>query len=131
MSMEESEKEYWLVCGTQIKGTGYCDLVNNELDRAYYARLNLKERGSDWKPTILEGCCLNSADVFAELWAKKREIPIEHYPAQRHHHLKRNIEMVARATKVYAFWNLYSYGTAHTIAHAVMKGIPIRIIRIK
>ena len=113
----------WLVCGTRGKGTKtlifkkLSNLLNNK--QALY---------KDWKPnTIIEGCCPDSADVWAEEWAKERNIPIQHHPSTSRNYLKRNAEMCQKAQLVIAFWDGYSYGTAHTIAQATMRRIPVII----
>lgn len=77
----------------------------------------------DWTTLeIIEGCCKNSADEVAENWASENKIEVYHYPAKAGSHLKRNIQMVDRCDAVLAFWDGYSYGTAHTIAQAILKG---------
>jgi nucleoside 2-deoxyribosyltransferase len=68
--------------------------------------------------------------VLAEQWATNNKIRIQHFPSTSGNHLKRNIEMVAIADVVVAFWDGWSYGTAHTISHAVKKGIPVLIVEV-
>ena len=81
--------------------------------------------------TIIEGCCPDSADIIAEKYDKaEREIKHEHYPSSSGNYLRRNIEMVNACDQVLAFWDGWSYGTAHTIAQAVMKGKPITIVQV-
>lgn len=109
-----------LVCGTQ-KSPHF----RLEYKAIVYKYLTNFITSSD---EIIEGCCKNSADEFAEDYAEDHNIKINHYPSGSGHHLKRNIEMVEKSDFVYAFWDNFSYGTAHTVAHAVKKGIPIRII---
>jgi hypothetical protein len=104
------------VCGTRGKFKDYQDRVNMILD---YYKTNISE--------IIEGCCPNSADRYAERWAEKNNIPVHHYPANSGNYLKRNIEMVEACDKVIAFWDGYSYGTAHTIATAARYGKPIQM----
>ena len=114
-----SETNNWLICGTRKKG--YKELVFKELNK-------LKSN----KPTsIIEGCCPDSADEYAENWAKENNINIQHHPSTLGNFLKRNIEMVNKADLVIAFWDGYSYGTAHTIAQAVMRKIPVIIYYLK
>jgi hypothetical protein len=80
---------------------------------------------------IVEGCCPNSADEYAERWAEKNNIKVNHFPATEGNHLKRNIEMLNNnITYILAFWDGYSYGTAFTIAHAVEMNIPVEVINI-
>ena len=107
-----------LVCGTRKKG--YEKIVYRELS-AY----NFKGSAE-----IIEGCCPDSADEYAEKWAKETGIKVHHFPGNPGNYLKRNIEMVEMADAVLAFWDDFSYGTAHSIAHAVKKGIPVKVIHI-
>ena len=39
--------------------------------------------------------------------------------------------MVEECDKVIAFWNGFSYGTAHTIATATAQGIPVEVVMIR
>lgn len=113
-----SETNNWLICGTRKKG--YKELVFKELNK-------LKSN----KPTsIIEGCCPDSADEYAENWVIKRGLKIHHFPSHSGNYLKRNIEMVDLADEVIAFWDGFSYGTCHTIATAVLKNKPVKIIKI-
>ena len=117
----------WLVCGTRKKG--YKELVFETLDKL---RTNEQAFYRDWQPSsIIEGCCPDSADAYAEEWATENNIPLQHHPATQRNYLKRNIEMVKKADKVIAFWDGYSYGTAHTIAWGTKKYIPVLIYFIK
>ena len=113
-----------LVCGT--RGARY-DLIDfDKIMREcliYVSSFNITE--------IIEGCCPNSADVLAEEWAKQNSVPIKHFPATSNNYLKRNIEMVEEADEVLAFFDGWSYGTAHTIANAVMRHKPVRIVEVK
>lgn len=107
-----------LICGTRKKGY---DL---------FVRTNLNELRSKEEISIIEGCCPDSADAYAEEWAKENKVKVYHFPSTSGNYLKRNIEMVELADEVLAFWDGFSYGTAHTIAQAVKKGIPIKILDI-
>jgi len=118
----------WLICGTRRKN--YKELCIKKLEEIYQQKRNLQPKNSEWKPTIIEGCCPNSADEYAEEWAKKHEINIEHYPSQKGEYLERNIEMIRNATLIIAFWDGYSYGTSMVIAQATMRRIPTIIIKI-
>lgn len=123
--------ENWLVCGTRKKGYKYDDyrsLVFKELTLLLKAN-RISE--PNFKPIIIEGCCPDSADQYAEQWAKENNIEVLHHPANTGNYLKRNIEMIHKANVLIAFWDQYSYGTAHSIAHATMKSIPTIIIKIK
>jgi hypothetical protein len=108
-----------LVCGTQTKRKGYKEIVFGSLDR-----LIVKPK------LIIEGCCPDSADVYAEEWARDNQVEIKHFAATKGTFLKRNIEMVMECDSVIAFWDGFSYGTAHTIATAVSHEIPVRIVRL-
>jgi hypothetical protein len=104
-------EDNWLVCGTR-RGD-YKDFCITKLDEFYHNRKALKQKGSDWKPRIIEGCCPDSADAYAEEWATGKGFEIMHHPSTQGNYLKRNIEMCKKATLVFAFWDGYSYGTAH------------------
>jgi hypothetical protein len=123
-------EENWLICGTRTKILkGYKELVFKEIDKAQWDRRAIFK---DWKPSsIIEGCCPDSADAYAEEWAKENEVEIQHHPSTSGNYLTRNIEMVKKANLVIAFWDGYSYGTAHTIAWATKRNIPVIIILIR
>jgi hypothetical protein len=106
-----------LVCGTRGTFLKYKEMVEEELDK-------IKEDVSE----IIEGCCPASADQYAEEWTVKNNFPIRHYPANSGNYLKRNVEMVKTCHVVIAFWDGFSYGTAHTIATAVALGKIVNII---
>ena len=80
---------------------------------------------------IVEGCCPDSADVLAEKWAEEHKIKIDHYPANEGNYLKRNIEMLNASDVVLAFWDFFSYGTCHTIAHATRLGRQVIIVKVQ
>lgn len=114
-----------LVCGTRKKG--YARLVEQELDRIFSER-----SGHDvvvWLE-IIEGCCPDSADQYAELWAEKNKVFVHHFPSTSGNYLKRNIEMVEECDEVVAWWDGFSYGTCQAVATAVRLGKPVRIIDI-
>ena len=117
----------WLICGTRNKG--YKELVFEKLNRKFWNERAMKPQGSDWKPIIIEGCCPDSADEYAEEWAKEIGCEIMHHPSTSGNYLKRNIEMVQKADLVFAFWDGFSYGTCHTIAQAVMRNIPVIVVK--
>ena len=106
-----------LICGTRGAKLSYEDFVK-EIPGLTYSE-------------IIEGCCPDSPDMYAEGYAKEKGIPIKHYPANSGNYLKRNIEMVEEADAVLAFWNKYSYGTAHAIANAVMRNKKVWIVEVK
>lgn len=112
-----------LVCGTKLsdnqwkKGRCSYNMVRSEL-----LKLNVT--------CLIEGCCANSADAHAETFARERNLPIQHFPANEGNYLKRNIEMVARADYVLCFWDGWSHGSSHTATHATLKGIPVKVVKI-
>lgn len=110
----------YLICGTRKKGYGL--IVRIKLNE-------LKDKETTFE--ITEGCCPDSADEYAEKWAIENNIKVHHFPSNSGNYLKRNIKMVNIADEVIAFWDGFSYGTAHTIAHATIKNIPINIINLK
>jgi hypothetical protein len=119
MEKDKGILQNWLICGTRKKG--YKALV--------FAKLN--ELIKDNKPnSIIEGCCPNSADAYAEEWANENGIEIQHHPSTTGNYLRRNIEMVSKCSLVICFWDGFSYGSCHTVAQAVMKGKPVVIIDI-
>jgi hypothetical protein len=116
-------KDNWLICGTRKKG--YRQLVFDKLNE-------IVEHNADIKPvSIIEGCCPDSADFYAEEWANDLGIKIQHHPSNPGNYLKRNIEMVGKCDLVIAFWDGFSYGTCHTIAQAVLQNKPVIIIKLK
>ncbi len=110
-----------LICGTRKKGYGI--IVRMKLNEI---KLSSDVRWNDFE--IIEGCCQDSADVYAEDWAKDNNIKVHHFPSTSGNYLKRNIEMVELTDEVIAFWDGFSYGTAHTIATAVSRGKPVKVI---
>jgi hypothetical protein len=106
-----------LICGTRTKES-YKELVFDTL------KCHLHK-----DDIIIEGCCKNSADEYAEEYARENNIEIEHFPADSGNYLKRNIEMVNDSNIVIAFWDGWSYGTAHTIATAVMKNKTVVVVK--
>ena len=116
-----------LICGTRVsEKNSYEASVINELEH----RIGFRTDATSWC-TIIHGACPNSADEYADKWAKANNIPVLDFPATTGNYLARNIEMVAQADELVAWWDDFSYGTAHTIAHAVKKGIPIKILLVK
>jgi hypothetical protein len=113
-----------LVCGTRKKG--YSELVENYLT---YLKYGISDED---QMVIVEGCCPDSADEYAEKWAEKNHVKVNHYPSTSGNYLKRNIEMVESGIfRVVAFWDGFSYGTAHAIASAIFEEIPVKVIRLK
>jgi len=77
---------------------------------------------------FIHGDCKNSADEFADEWCALNNVPVKSYPSTKGNYLKRNIEMVKACDIVLAFWDGFSYGTAHTIAQAVLHKKDIIVI---
>jgi len=124
------------VCGTRGTFDNYKEIVKKELSEVFWNRKGVSLASSDFKVQIIEGCCKMSADEYAEEWVNenKEYSEIKHFPSTSGNYLKRNIEMVRELNKydlVLAFWNGYSYGTAHTIAWATKRGIPVKVISFK
>ena len=109
-----------MICGTRKKG--YSNIVR--------AKLNSFKK--EWGTfNIIEGCCPDSADAYAEAWAKENNISIKHFPGTDGTYLKRNIEMVKEADRIIAFWDGFSYGTCHTIAWANHLGKLVEIVMLR
>jgi len=104
-----------LVCGSRGNFLDYRQSVFNALDEH-----------SDFE--IVEGCCKDSADQYAEEYAKEKNIKIHHYPANSGNYLKRNIEMVEASDMIIASWDGMSYGTAHTISQGIKNKKEVVII---
>ena len=102
----------------------YHSIVDNALTNRCFAN-------PDEELELIEGCCSDSADEFAEIWAKEQDVKVNHRPANNGKYLKRNIEMVDECEEVLAFWDGWSYGTAHTIATALMRDKKVKIIELK
>lgn len=133
MENEELKKERWLVCGSRKGGKPYLnyrDLVSKKLDEIL--SFHQEFYGNDWKPEcIISGHCPDSADVYAEEWANNNGITVERHPAKKGGFLLRNIEMVkSNPSEVIAFWNGFSYGTAHTIAQSILNMKSVSVIKI-
>lgn len=118
----------FLICGTRKKG--YEEIVERKLKELFGESEEQSWNSIYGSGEIIEGCCPDSADEYAEKWCEKRGIKVNHFPSNPGNYLKRNIEMVEMADMVIAFWDNFSYGTAHTIAHAVKKGIDVEVISI-
>ena len=109
-----------LICGTRKQG--YRKIVWDVLDEA------LRKYGAELE--IIEGCCPDSADDYAEQWAQLSGVKIQHFPSHSGNYLKRNIEMVHACDGIVAFWDGWSYSTCHTIGQAVLRDKRIRIVEI-
>ena len=79
---------------------------------------------------IIEGCCPNSADEFAEIFARESHLELEHHPAIKGNYLERDREMVNNCDEVIVFWDGISRGTKYTINYAKRKGKRVDIIKI-
>lgn len=135
-------KEKWLICGSRINFKNkinrkdYEKTVNANLTQFYNDTKFAVENGFDHEKFELElmhGNCPDCADEFAEMWINNSDesITIKRFPAKQGGYLYRNILMIKQNPDlVIAFWDGYSYGTAHTIAWAVKMDIRIIIIDI-
>jgi len=110
-----------LVCGTRKKG------YENVVKQVFNRYINDYEQ---YIIEVIEGCCKESADEYIEKYLENTEIKIHHYPSSSGNYLKRNIEMVKECDEVLAFWDGYSYGTAHTISQGILNGKRVNIIQI-
>lgn len=122
--------EKWLVCGSRKDVIGYRGLVFKTLDEKLswiQPYINREQMKLD---CIIEGECLDSADIHSKAWAKENNIAVKSFPSEKGKYLKRNIEMVKLADEVIAFWDGFSYGTAHTISQAILQGKSVDIITI-
>jgi len=125
----------WVICGSRAKGKekleAYRKLVFKTLNEAYWNERAVMSKNEVYQLDIIEGCCKDSADEFAEEWADANEHSLPHFPATKGGYLRRNLRMINQnPSQVIAFWNGFSLGTAHTIALATMKHIPVKIIMI-
>ena len=78
-----------------------------------------KLRASVTDLRLVSGACPEGPDHFAELWAKKRGVPIMLYPADwskgRGEGFRRNTLIIKDADVVIAFWDGRSNGTLDSI----------------
>jgi hypothetical protein len=128
--MSYSDDMKILVCGT--RGKDYREKVFKALDKEYAFNKRFIWNGKPLSLTteIIEGCCTNSADQYAEEWAIKNNVKLIHHPGTKGTYLKRNIEMANECDLLIAFWDGYSYGTAHTIATATKMGKRVIVMEI-
>lgn len=82
-------------------------------------------------PIIIEGCCRNSADQYAEMFAQERGLQVMHFPGSRGIYFNRNAEMVKECDAVIAFWDGQSRGTANTVTCAVMNDKPVVVVELR
>lgn len=76
----------------------------------------------------------HGVDQLAEQCARMRGLNVIVLPAAWHLHgrragIIRNAEIVARSTKLVAFWDGESRGTADAIAQATKAGLPVVVVR--
>lgn len=112
-----------LICGSRQKN----------LDKEFILKTLSKEllQGPlDLTYVILEGCCPRSADEVAEEFAKANNIEIKHFPATAKSYLRRNSEMVKECDRVVAFYDGFSYGTAQTLAQALLNKKEVKVYKI-
>lgn len=116
------EKVKWLVCGSRSKNPKYKEIVFKKLDEYIESFVPLQDENGKYMVEIIEGECPNSADIYSKSWAEQNNISVEPFPAEKGTYLVRNIKMVMVCDEIIAFWNGYSYGTAHTIAQGILQG---------
>jgi hypothetical protein len=83
-------------------------------------------------PSVLISGGARGADRMGELWAAEKGVCVlrilpkynEFGPSAP---LRRNTEMASRGTRLVAFWDGRSTGTAHMISQAKVKGLPVDI----
>lgn len=134
-----------LVCGSRMSCKraeayeSYRRLVFGKLTELYVNQLAIHACLKPEFPfefVIIEGCCPDSADQFAEEWYELNKVKLEglsirHFPSTSGNYLKRNIEMVEEADFVVGFWDNYSYGTCHCLAHAVKSDKKVIVYDVK
>lgn len=98
------------ICGTRKKGYA------NDVKRWLQSHLSYR-KSIGQTLEIIHGDCPDSADSYAQEWADENNIKTHKYPGTQRTYLKRNIEMAKDCDFCVAFWDGFSYGTAHSIAH--------------
>jgi predicted Rossmann fold nucleotide-binding protein DprA/Smf involved in DNA uptake len=86
-----------------------------------------------WVPSVVVSGTARGADRLGELWAAKRGVPVEKYPADWDKHgksagYKRNELMAANAEALIALWDGESRGTKHMIDLARRKGLRVFVM---
>jgi len=98
------------------------------------AKLDVLLSKTDDDPiTIISGTA-RGADQTGEVYARIRNLAVEHYPAQWDKYgksagYKRNALMADTATHCVVFWDGQSKGSKHMIDLAQAKGLELRIVR--
>ena len=86
-------------------------------DRVFEYLDKVRATGTDLR--LVSGACPEGPDLFAELWAKKRGVPIMLYPADwskgKGEGFWRNTLIIKDADTVLAFWDGRSNGTLDSI----------------
>lgn len=116
-----------IVCGTR-------GAILDEVQMEYILKQLVPPKVFNDKFIIMHGACPDSADEVAEKIAQRNNWGTAPYPSNSGNYLKRNIEMVGKLEQgdiVLAFWDGFSYGTAHTIATAVMRDIDVTVYKVK
>lgn len=98
-------------------------------DRIFEYLDRLNEKTADL--LLVSGACPKGADYIAELWAKKKGIPILLYPADwstgKAAGFKRNQKIVNASDAVIAFWDGESKGTIDSVERAWRLGKKVLI----
>lgn len=114
----------WCVVGSRtFCGPAFRDFLTAKLDEL---------AATDPPGLMISGGC-RGPDQMAELWGAERGVcAVRHLPEWdrfgRSAGPRRNAEMMKRATRLIAFWDGRSAGTASSIGLAKSKGIPVEII---
>ena len=87
-----------------------------------------------WRITCVVSGTARGADRLGELWAHKRSLPVERYPADWTTHGKaagyrRNELMAQNAEALIALWDGESRGTKHMIDIATRRGLKVYVKR--
>jgi len=115
-----------LVCGSRGKYKDYKEKVYSIMREKLYNDNTIFPDGIMF--IIIEGCCPNSADEYAEEFCEETKITIRHYPAKEGKYLERDRQMAEDCDEVVAFWNGISRGTLYTLTQAILRNKPVNII---
>jgi hypothetical protein len=118
-----------LVCGSRIKNYRQTrERYSNFVE--YTLNIELFKIAKKKNIKIINGGCYNSADEFSTKYCLKNNIENNVIAGRKGTYLFRNIEMVKKSDYIFAFWDGFSYGTAHTISQAVLNKKKIKIFKV-
>ena len=85
------------------------------------------------RPTLIISGTAAGGDIFGEIWAYSRKVPIKRFPADWKRYgksagFRRNLEMLDEAEMVVAYWDGQSRGTQHTITEGQKRGLRVEIV---